>query len=29
MGEVLALVWRALAGHLLKKAGLTRRTGCT
>lgn len=27
MGEALAIVWRALSGDLLKKAGLTRATG--
>jgi len=27
MGEVLGIVWRALAANLLKKAGLTRATG--
>ncbi len=27
MGEALALVWRAISAHLLKKAGLTRATG--
>jgi hypothetical protein len=29
MGEVLGIVWRALAAHLLNKAGLTRATGQT
>ncbi len=29
MGEVLAIVWRAIAGALIKRAGLTRATGQT
>lgn len=27
--EVLGIIWRALSGHLLKKAGRTRATGQT
>jgi len=29
MGDVLAIVYRAIASHLLKKAGLTRPRGQT
>jgi hypothetical protein len=29
MGEVLAIVWRAMAGRLIRKAGLTWATGQT
>ena len=29
MGEVLAIVWRAVASHLIKRAGLTRSRGQT